>query len=911
MRADDRMLQFASLNFDVSIEQTLATLFSGATLALRGPQYGNPADFYQQAQRDGVTVVNVPPAYWNLLTLENSQAAKLGLDKRIRLVIVGGDALPAATLRRWQRTKLGKLRLLNAYGPTETTITSTLFDIPHGYGEQESLTRVPIGRPLAGRSAYILSRRLDLTPPGAVGELYIGGPLLARGYLNSPEQTAEKFVPDPWSEIPGARLYRTGDLAGYNDDGQIEFLGRVDHQVKIRGFRIELAEIETVLSRLPEVKEAVVVARDDEGGEKRLVAYITPLQQSDADRINAGALRDALKATLPDYMIPSAFVALDELPTNINGKVDRLALPAPARGPAEQSDGYIAPETPMEKALAALLAETLNIDRVGMRDNFFDLGGHSLLAAQMVSRVRDVFQIEIPLSSLFDKPVVAELAKEIEAAVAVASEAGPPLLPAARDRDLPLSFAQHRLWFLDQLEPGSAAYNMSGVIHLSGELDHKALEHSLSEIIRRHESLRSTFDFKDGKPIQVVHEARPVVLPLEDLSALSEIEREAQAERLAIVDAKQPVDLKSGPLARFNLLRLEAERHMLLLTLHHIVSDGWSIGVFMRELAALYEAFVKGQPSPLPELSIQFADYAAWQAEQSGGVVFDRQLAYWKAQLEDAPLALALPFDRPRPPAQTFKGATHILTLPRDLTDAIKVLSNQEEVTTFMTLLASFAALLGHWSGEEDLVIGTDVANRNRLETEAIIGLFVNQLVLRAKVGKERGFLDLLKQVKETTIGAYANQDLPFDKLVEALRPERKLGRNPLFQVMFGFFNAPAPPLETAGLKLRLAEFDNDTSVFDLSLYLIESESGMVGRLRYSTELFDASTIERLGRGFETLLRLIAARPSVAIAELFAALEEEDKQERLRKRTEFAASRRKILKGAAQPKAVPTQWRNR
>ena len=898
LRGNDRFLQFASLSFDVSIEQTLATLLSGASLILRDPQEEIPRDFYRQVKRDGVTVINVPPAYWNLLTQESSLAEELGLDEQLRLVIIGGDAMTASTLRQWQQSKLGSLRLLNAYGPTETTITATLFDLPVRYGEQESLARIPIGRPLAGRSAYILGKMGDLMPPGAPGELCIGGMLLARGYQNSQELTAEKFVPDPWSGVSGGRLYRTGDLACYNVDGELEFLGRIGHQVKIRGFRIELAEIESVLGGLAAIKEAVVVARE-EGGEKRLVAYVVPLPGADAERINPGALRDALRGKLPDYMIPAVFVVLDELPLTLSGKVDRLALPAPAPHAVEEHDGYLAPKTPVEKMLAELLTQVLNLDRVGLHDNFFDLGGHSLLAAQVVSRLREIFRVEIPLATFFEKPIVAELAKEIESAGAMICDAAPPLVPIDRNQDLPLSFAQQRLWFLDQLTPGVAVYNASGVVRLLGPLDLGPLEQSLSEIVRRHEALRTTFDFKDGRPVQVINEARRITLSIEDLSGVPESERETKAEKLAIAISKQPIDLTLGPLTNFRLLRLGPERHMLLVTLHHIISDGWSIGVFVRELATLYDVFVQERPSPLPELSIQFADYAAWQRAQMSGVVFDRQLSYWKEQLADAPPVLELPSDRRRPPVQTFKGATHVLALSPSLIEAIKALSREEEATIFMTSLASFAVLLGYWSGEEDIVIGTDVANRNRLESEALIGLFVNQLVLRIRIDKEQRFIDLLKQVKEVTLGAYAHQDFPFDKLVEVLRPERSLGRNPLFQVMFNFLNAQTPPLETAGLKLQLLEFDNDTTVFDLGFNLMEAGDGMIGQFRYNTDLFDAATIKRIGRRLEALLHLIASRPSVTVGELFAILEEVDQQERLQNRTKFAAARRKMARGAA------------
>ncbi len=901
LQSNDRMLQFASLSFDVSIEQILATLFSGATLVLRDEQRWETTDFYHQVERYGITVANVPPAYWTVLTREFTETH--GLETQLRLIIVGGDAMPIATVRQWLQSAMGSSRLLNAYGPTETTITSTLFDVPPHYGEQDSVTRVPIGRPLAGRAIYILDRQGNLKPLGTRGELCIGGPLLARGYLNDTEQTAEKFVPDPFSLEPGARFYRTGDIARFQEDEQIEFLGRMDHQVKIRGFRIELAEIETALCSSPAIKAAVVAAREESGGDKRLVAYVVPRQSAWGGEL-IDELRDALKQRLPDYMIPSTFVRLDELPMTPSGKVDRRALPLATRTFSESDDHYVAPRTPVEKALVEILTEVLGGSRVGVYDNFFQLGGHSLLAAQVVSRLRERFRIEVSLSTFFEKPVVAELAKEIEVAGAMAWNATSPIPPIDRNQDLSLSFAQQRLWFLDQLAPGSTAYNSSGVIHLIGQLDLSPLEQSLGEIIRRHEALRTTIDFKDGRPVQIINEALDITLQIEDLSGLPESEREAMAEQLAIAEARKPVDLRLGPLARFRLLRLEGERHMLLVTLPHIISDGWSIGVFVRELATLYEAFVHERPSPLPELSIQFADYAAWEREQMNGIVFDRQLSYWKEQLADAPLVLELPSDRQRPLVQSFKGAAYYLDISHSLTEAIKTLSSREETTMFMTLLASFAVLLSYWSSEEDLLIGTDVANRNRLESEALIGLFVNQLVLRVRIRKGQNFDDLLRQVKETTLGAYAHQDLPFDKLVEVLRPERDLGRNPLFQVMFGLRNAQTQFLEAGDLKLQLAEFDNSTSVFDLSLYMIEAEAGMIGKFRYNTELFDASTIKRIGLRLKTLLHIIAARSAVMVDELFVALEEDDRQERLQNRSKFAAARRKMLKGVAD---VPKQ----
>jgi amino acid adenylation domain-containing protein len=890
---NDRMLQFASLNFDVSIEQIWTPLLCGATTILRDARAWSVAEFYQEVSERGVTVINVSPSYWNLLTQESATATKFGLDKQLKLVIVGGDAMSSEATRQWRQTDMGAARLLNAYGPTETTITATVFDVPSDYDWHEASTNVPIGRPLGNRKVYILDRQGNLSPIGATGELHLGGTLLARGYLNNPEQTAEKFIPDAFSNEPGARLYRTGDLARYRDDGQIEFLGRIDHQIKIRGFRIEAGEIEAALRQNPSVREAIVVAREEAGGDKRLVAYVA-LKQRDVGSVDE--LRDALKEKLPAHMVPAAFILLEELPLTPNGKIDRRALPAPATTEIENGDAYVAPSTSLEELLVDIWRDVLNVERVSVHDNFFDLGGHSLLATQVISRLRQRLQVEVPLHSFFENPVIAELAKEVEALGLAPQPAAPPMLPVSRERDLPLSFAQQRLWFLDQLEPGSAAYNISGAIRLAGRLDTDALAQSLSEIIRRHEALRTTFDLRHGQPAQIINEAQPVSLPYVDLGQLPESEREARVRELAIEDATRPVDLKRGPLARFSLLRLSDESHVLLVTMHHIISDGWSIGVFVRELASLYAAFSESEASPLEELQLQYADYAVWQKEWLRGEMLERQLAYWSQQLEGAPPLLELPADRPRPPLQTFKGATYTLELPRSLSEAAKELSSREEVTLFMTLLATFKVLLHYHSGAKDLVVGMDVANRNRVESEGLIGFFVNQLVLRTKLEGELSFREFLRRVREVTLGAYEHQDLPFDKLVEVLRPERDLSRNPLFQVMFGLLNAPLPPLETAGLSMSLVEFDNETSVFDLSLYLTDTERGMTGALRYNTDLFDSSTVARLARHFEMLVGKVTSDPAAAINELVGALAEADREERSSRQDEFKATRQRMLK---------------
>ena len=639
---------------------------------------------------------------------------------------------------------------------------------------------------------------------GVAGELYIGGAGLARGYLGRPELTAERFVPNPFGEA-GERLYRTGDLARYRADGNIEFLGRIDHQVKIRGFRIELGEIEAALARLPQVREAVVLAREDRGGEKRLVAYAVA---NDGAAVETSELRAALARELPDYMIPATFVTLDALPLTANGKIDRKALPAPDLD-AQIARGYVAPRNAAEAALCRIFAEVLGLDRVGVEDDFFELGGHSLLAVQLVSRIWREFERQLPLRSLFASPRIAALATQIEADADAGEAALPDIRPASRAEALPLSFAQQRLWFLDQLQPGDAAYNIPAALRVIGEFDVAAFAFAVNEIVRRHEALRTTFVLRDGVPAQVIAPALEIATPVVDLGGLDPELREAEARRFAQEEARRPFDLASGPLLRVATLDLgvrpstgERER-VVLFTLHHIVSDGWSSDVLIREFVALYEAFAAGRPSPLPDLAVQYADYAVWQRDWLQGEVLDRQLAYWREKLADAPPTLDLPTDRPRPARQDHAGATHGFMVSRDVTERLAGLGRAEGATLFMTLLAAFQLLLSRYSGQQDVSVGAPVANRRRLELEALIGFFVNTLVMRTDVSGDPSFRGLLARVRETALGAQAHQDLPFERLVEELQPTRDMSRDPLFQVMFVLQNAPKSGSALGGLRFE------------------------------------------------------------------------------------------------------------
>jgi acyl carrier protein len=575
-------------------------------------------------------------------------------------------------------------------------------------------------------------------------------------------------------------------------------------------------------------------------------------------------------------MVPGAVVRLDRLPLTANGKVDRRALPAPDEIQPEREETCVAPETAVEEVLAGIWAEVLNLKQVSILDDFFESGGHSLLASQVIARVRDTFQVEIPLRSLFETPTVAGLAERIEAVLRAGQGLqAPPLERVSRDEPLPLSFAQQRLWFLEQLEPGNPAYNIAVAVRLSGELDVTALERSFSEMVRRHEVLRTRFVVVEGEPQQVIDAAGPVVLEMEDLMGLSWEHQEAAVRRVARQQAEQRFDLTGGPLLRAGLVRLAEREHVLVLTMHHIISDGWSQGVLIRELVQLYEALSRGQESPLPGLAIQYADYAHWQRRWLQGEELEKQLGYWKGRLEAAPGVLELPTDHRRPAVQSFRGASQRVELEAGLSEALKELSRQEGVTLFMTLLAAFQSLLHHYTGRDDILVGSDIANRSRVEIEGLIGFFSNMLVLRTDLSGDPSFRELLGRVREVTLGAYAHQDLPFEKLVDELRPERDLSHNPLFQVVFTLQNAPKPLPDLPGLTLSPLHIENTTAKFDLVLNMWETEQGLTGSMQYNTDLFEATTMARMLRHFENLLRSIVAQPGVRLSALEMLSDEE------------------------------------
>lgn len=788
-------------------------------------------------------------------------------------LVLGGEASRGEWIEKLQLLNPA-CAILNHYGPTETTVGIATFKVGELQSSRDTQT-LPIGRPLSGTQIYLLDSALRLVPIGVPGEICVGGAGLARGYLNNSEATAEKFIPNIFSLEPGERLYRTGDLARHLPDGRIEFLGRTDHQVKIRGFRIELGEIESVFTTHEFVRQCVLSPRKDVLGNKQLVAYVIAERDT---ALTASQLRDYLKERLPDYMMPAAFVFLDELPLTRNGKVDRDALPAPEQ--AEELGPARGPSTWCEELLVELWAEVLQLTEVNTNAKFFDLGGHSLLATQLISRIREVFRVDLPLRSLFDEPTVAGLAKRIEAArrEGVLGVAAGELKRVERTEPMPLSFAQQRLWFLSKLEPESPLYNTRHVVMLSGRLAVGALEKTLDEVVRRHETLRTTFKEVDGVPLQIIAPHQPSKLTIIDLTALDPELQEQEVKSLDAEEANRPFDLAEGPLFRATLVRLGSEEHVVMFTTHHIISDFWSMGVLVREVAELYSAFVKGEPSPLPELEIQYADFAYRQRQWLHGETLEAELDFWKRQLAGAYSTLDLPTDRPRPAKPSFQTDTYRERLSPALTAALRSVARREGATLFMTMLAAFQALLYFYTRQDDISVGTPIAGRNRGEVENLIGCFLNTLVLRTTLSGDPDFGEMLRRVREVTLDAYTHQDLPFERLVQEIQPKRDLNRTPLFQALMVFHNNLKMTVELPELTLTSMGIAKQWSDFDLTLWVTESTDDLHVTLEYSTDLFDRATIGKMVERFRMLLESAAANPELRLSEM-ALLNESERHQ--------------------------------
>ena len=857
----------APLAFDASVKQILQLLHGHCLVVIPEEVRREGGALLDFLARERVQVLDCTPAQLRLLLNAGLDAAAC---PDLRLVLVGGEALDETL---WHTLGgMSGIRFWNVYGPTECTVDATAFPI------DGSSPRPVIGRPLANIRTYVLDAGWRPVPGGVVGELWIGGEGLARGYAQGPGVTAEKFVPDPFGGASGGRLYRTGDLARWRPEGELELTGRADQQVKVRGFRIELGEIESVLAGFPGLRESAVAARQEPTGDRRLVAYVVPAAGTD---LEIDGLRSWLRERLPEYMLPTAFVRLDSLPLTRNGKVDRRALPVPEEAAGLQREaGHEPPRTQLQEMLAALWADALGYERIGVEANFFELGGHSLLATQLMARIRQTLRAEVPLRSLFEAPTVAGLAALVETILraGTASEI-PPLVPVPRDGPLPLSFAQQRLWFLDRLQPGNPFYNMPLRTRLTGSLESAALSLALAEIVRRHEVLRTRFAVVDGEPFQVIDPPPPPFLPVVDLASLPPAEGEAEALRLAAGEAAQPFDLELGPLLRAALLRLGEWEHVALLTTHHVASDGWSQGILLRELAILYDTFRQDAPSPLPELPVQYADFSCWQRSWLQGEALERQLEVWKRRLAGAPVLLELPLDRPRPAQRRYRGARRRLTLPPSLTLELHRLCRGERISTFMALLGAFQAVLSRLSRQDDVSVGSPVAGRDRVETEGLIGFFINTLVLRTDLSGDPDGRELLQRVREVVLEALAHQDLPFERLVDELRPERVLGHPPLFQVMLAFQNAaPEGERELPGLVVTPLGLDSEGAKFDLTLNLVEVGGRLGCVLDYDVDLFDADTAERFLGRFAVLLQALVADPVLRVSELPLLTEEERSQ---------------------------------
>ncbi|ALB98110.1 non-ribosomal peptide synthetase [Burkholderia pseudomallei] len=859
----------ASIAFDSLVKQWVQLLSGRTLVVVPEPVRFDGRRLLDAIGRDRIDVFDCTPS--QLALIEGARGPEDEAYPQVTLV--GGEAIGKGM---WSELASASSRTYyNVYGPTECTVDATLARITAEHAPH-------IGGPLANVRAYVLNERLSPAPVGVRGELYIGGAGVARGYLNRPELTRERFIDDPF--VAGGRLYRTGDLARWRTDGSLEYLGRNDFQVKIRGFRIELGEIEAQLAKVTGGREVVVLARDSasevrdnatpnaptpkssSAPEKRLVAYYT----GDAD---VAALRAQAAQHLPSYMVPSAYVRLDAWPLTPNGKLDRRALPAPADDAYARAE-YEAPQGAREEALAAIWRELLHVERVSRHDNFFELGGHSLLAVQLVSRLRQALSVEVALGTVFDAPVLSALAERLEAENTAVL---PPIPLAPRDGRIALSLAQQRLWFLTQLEGVSEAYHMSGAVRLDGPLNREVLQRALNRIVMRHEALRTCFVREEGEPIQVIQPHADLTVSYHDLREAEQSEQ--RAKDLSQAHASAPFDLSRDLPVRVLLLQLADEAHVVQVVMHHIASDGWSVGVFLQELSALYGSFIAEQGDPLAPLPLQYADYAAWQRRWLASGQLEKQGAFWQTNLSGAPTLLELPTDRPRPPKQSHAGASVEVKLGAALSERVKRLSQRHGVTPYMTLLSSWAAVLSRLSGQEEVVIGSPVAGRNRTEVEALIGFFVNTLALRLDLSSEPTVGELLKRTKAQVLSAQAHQDLPFDQVVERVKPPRSTAHSPLFQVMFVWQNMPAGELTIPGLTIRAVETPLQTAQFELTLSLREAGDDIVGHLNYASALFDESTVRRYVTYWRRLLEGMTAGPAnVSVARLPLLDEAERKQ---------------------------------
>ena len=849
-----RVGQVASLSFDAAVMELVMSLPAGATLAL--PE---PGPLAGEVLADALSELRVSHALIGPAALAGVTTGQL---PGLKCLLVGGEACPGEVSAAWSAGR----RMFNAYGPTETTVVATMS------GQLSGADAPPIGGPIWNMRAYVLDERLELVPPGVAGELYLAGPGLARGYLNRAGLTAERFVACPFA--PGERMYRTGDLVRWQDGGELEYLGRVDDQVKVRGFRIEPGEIEAVLAAQPGVARAVVVVREDRPGDRRLVGYVVPAGGS---RLDPAGIRAAAGRVLPEHMVPVAVVVLDALPLSVNGKLDRRALPAPTFNAGAGRE----PSSPAEGILCELFAEVLGVERVGVNDSFFDLGGHSLLVTQLISRVRSVLGVELGIQVVFENPAVESLARSLEGA----GEARPALVRKDRPRPemLPLSFAQQRLWFLAQLEGPSATYNVPFAWRLRGRVNPAALTAALGDVVRRHEALRTVFPVTDGEPHQQV-------IPAGQAMPEVTVVRAEEAELAALTEqaCQYVLDLAGELPVRAWLFVLSADECVLTVLMHHIASDGWSVGVLVRDLGLAYQARLADQAPAWTDLPVQYADYTLWQrgllgGDQDLGSVLARQVEYWRSALAGLPEQLELPFDRSRPAYPSYRGGQIPVDVDAELHRGLAELAREHRVTLFMVVQAGLAVLLSRSGAGADIPIGVPVDGRGDEALRHLIGFFVNTLVLRTDLSGDPSFAEVLARVRDRNLAAYAHQDVPFERLVEVLNPVRSTAHHPLFQVMLASDDDSTRQWQVPGLRAREEQLTGQAAKFDLSLAIRPrheadgTPAGISGTLEFATDLFDQGTAQALAGRLVRLLGQVAADPGLRVSgvELLTAAERE------------------------------------
>lgn len=865
--ATDVCLQFASPSFDTSVEEIFTCLIAGGRLMLRSDaMISSVGDFLAQCAAWRVTVLNLPTSYWHEMVASWPPDWR-ELPPAIRLVIFGGERAQRPRLAAWQQRVAGRVMLLNTYGPTETTVVATMADVSTANADRAE-DEVPIGRAISHVRVYVLDLHGEPVPVGVPGEIYVGGAGVARGYWQRPDLTAERFVPDPFGSQPGGRLYRTGDRGRYLSDGRLVYLGRSDAQVKLRGHRIELGEIEASLRAHEAIEDAVVVL-EEEDGNPRIVAYVV---RADGGIVAPDTLRSSLGETLPAYMVPSAFAFLDALPVTPGGKIDRRALRA-AVAVEPPSQAYVSPRGPTEEALASIWREVLQLERVSIHDNFFELGGHSLLAMRVLSRVRAAFGIDLPMVRLFEHPTVAGLAGCVEAeTTTVHPGVDTSIVAVSRRQHAPLSVGQEHIWWMERFIPDTPLFNMPFAFRFSGALDVHALYRSLDEIIRRHEALRTRFTIVNSRPVQTVASSNPLEPVVVDLRRFAAPEQEREVEEWARKNAYRLFDLAAGLLVRASVIRLAETEHVAFVTLHHIAADGWSIDILVREFSMLYEAFRSHRPPSLPEVRLQYPDYAQWQRAQLSGERFRAALDYWTGRLGDAP-AQTLPTDRPRPPEPTFDTAVVPLALGAEAMRDLHPLSRRLGSTLFMLLLAAFKLTMYRWTGLSDLRVATLAANRQRSEWEGSVGLFANTIVLRTDLSGNPTFQELVGRVRVAVLDAYARQEVPFELIVQHLETHLGLKRSSLVNIEFNWearaISLAIPGVEARPLRNdnRLADLELSLTTSDLVVSLSEQPEGIFGSLTYNTALFDAETVEGLGIDFYDVVRNVAQRPEKRLLE--------------------------------------------